>query len=143
MGKIVSLLLGFFGLAGPIANFFIMIGKKLTFKVGFLPIQFLIVGALFTAKLAFLVASIQIVITFYNAINSLLDYVYNLSIDSAFSVIFEIFNSMGVIQAFSDAFSIFSISFVSLLILYVTKYFIESLKLASDEFYKIGMLLQA
>lgn len=140
---LVPLLLGFFGVSGPIANFFFRIGKKVIFTTTFLPIQITFVGALFVSKIAFLIAIITLIFTVYNQFSSLLDYVNFLSTDSFLKIPFDVLNSMGVFQAFYDAFSIFSVTFLSVLVLFVSKYFIESIKLVSDEFYKIGMLINS
>jgi hypothetical protein len=139
---IIRILLGFFGLSGPIASFFIYIGKKIAVKSLILPIQFIIVGALFTAKVSMLIALISLIYIIYTSFNDLINYINALETNTALDIPLKILDSLGIISAVYDTVTVFTVPLVSLLVIYVTKYFIESLKLASDEFFKIGMLLQ-
>ncbi len=142
MTKLIGFLLSIFSLSGPVASFFLWIGKKIALKPLVLPIQYSIVGALFVFKISFLISVMTLLLTFYLRFNDLLDYFQSLFSFDVFEIPLSILRSIGLIDAFIDVFTLYSVSFVSLILLFVSKYFIQSLKLASDEFYKIGMLLQ-
>lgn len=142
MPALVSTLLGFFSSAGPIAGFFVWIGKKVTIKAIILPIQYAVVGALVTAKVAFLIASMTLVLWFYNQLNLIFQYIENLTnVNAQWEIIIQVLRAIGLIGAFMDVFSTLSFLIVSILLLMVSKLVLHSLKLASDEFFKIGMLL--
>jgi len=141
MIQLISMLLGFFTTRGPIAMFFVWIGKKIFTKSTAITAQITIVILLFTAKIAFLSLLVNFVLSIYNAISSIIGYIDNLSLDSNLSTSYKILESIGLIDAIIDVFDLFNISFTALLIYFVTRYLIDSLKMMSDEFYKIGVLL--
>lgn len=140
--KISGTLLGFFSSAGPIAGFFLWIGKKVSIKALVLPLQFSVMGALVVAKVAFLVASISLVLWIYNKFHELMDLVGTVStLDNAIGTAYNVLQSIGFIDALFDTFSSLSYIWLSVLILLVSKFVLHSLKLASDEMFKIGLLL--
>jgi len=142
LGKISSLLLGFFSGAGPIAAFFLWIGKKVSIKALVLPLQFAVMGALVVAKVAFLVASISLVLWIYNKFHELMDLIGTVSaLDNAIGTAYNVLQAIGFIDALFDTFSSLSYIWLSVLILLVSKFVLHSLKLASDEMFKIGLLL--
>jgi hypothetical protein len=144
MPALVSLLLGFFSSAGPIASFLLWIGKKFASKALILPIQFTIVGALVVAKVAFLIAILTLLATVYNMTNDLLEQLPTLlTQNDLLTLSYNLMQAIGLIDAVKDAFQVFNLLFVSLLLLFISKVVLNSLKDASDEFFKIGMLLQA
>lgn len=144
MPALVTTLLGFFSSTGPLATFLLWIGKKFASKALILPIQFTVVGALVVAKVAFLVALLTLLSTIYNMIKDFLNQLPSLMSQSEIMVYsYNFMRSIGLIDAFMDAFSLFTVLFVSLLLLFISKVALHALKDASDEFFKIGVLLQA
>jgi hypothetical protein len=142
MPALISTLLGFFSSTGPIASLFLWLGKKLSVKAIILPIQFTAMGALVTAKIAFLTTAISLVFWVYNRIHDLFDMIDGfVNSDGLLSVSFQVLRSIGFIDAFVDTFTSLSFVIVSALSLLVAKYALHSLKLASDELFKIGLLL--
>ena len=141
---LVGLLLGFFSSSGPIAAFFVWIGQKVVIKGIILPIQFAVMGALVTAKVAFLIALLTLVLWVYNAIHSFFENLPSLITSSPLlDVSYKLLQSIGFMDAFYNAFSSFTFVWVSLLLLIVSKIAVHSLKDASDEFFKIAILLGA
>jgi len=144
MPLLVSALLGFFSSAGPLATFFLWIGKKFASKALIMPIQFTVVGALVIAKVAFLVAILTLLATVFNMTNDLFEQLPTLlTQNEIMSLAYNLMRSIGLIDAVKDAFAVFNLTFVAILALFVSKVVVHSLKDASDEFFKIGMLLQA
>lgn len=142
MPVLVSSLLGFFSSAGPIASLFVWIGQKITIKALVLPIQFAVMGALVVAKVAFITAIIALILWVYNTLHDILDNLSSLmSSSQALEIGYKLLQSIGFIDAFYNAFSSFTFVWVSLLALLVSKIALHSLKDASDEFFKIGILL--
>ena len=142
-GGLVSTLLGFFSSTGPIAMFFLWIGKKFASKALIMPIQFMVIGALVVSRVAFLIAVLTLLATVYNALKDILNNLSSLfAVNELMSYIYLLMRSIGLIDAVVDAFSLFSLTFTALLILFISKVALNALKLASDEFFKIGLLLQ-
>lgn len=137
----MNFLLGFFTSVGPIASFFKWLGFRLTLSSIILPIQFSMLGALVVAKVAFFTAIITLIITIYNKINDVLLMITNLQSDSVLSLLFNFLNSIGFTSALMNAFDYFSLVFLSLFLLFISKMVVSSLQSISDEYYKIGMLL--
>lgn len=142
LDKFVGLLLGFFSSTGPIAVFFLWIGKKIAIKAFVLPLQFTVMGALVVAKISFLVASISLVLWIYNKFHELMDLIGNVAtLDNSIGTAYNVLQAIGFIDALFDTFSGLSYIWLSVLILLVSKFVLHSLKLASDEMFKIGLLL--
>ena len=142
-GTMVSRIVGFFSAVGPLASFFVWIGKKFAIKGVVLPIQLAVLGALVVAKVAFLIVILTLLATIYNLITSFLDSIPSLlSSDTILALALQVMQSIGLIDAISDAFSVFTILFTALLVLFISKVVLHSLKDDSDDFFKIGILLQ-
>jgi len=141
MPSLISLLLGFFSSAGPIASFFFRIGKSLTVTTLILPIQITLIGALVVAKVAFLIALITLLVIIFNRVIAFFDYIDGFLINSDFYLPIKILESIGLMDAFYDVMPFFIIILVSFFTLFLANLVIKSLTMASDEFYKVGMLL--
>lgn len=142
LDKVTGALLGLFSSAGPFAMFFLWLGKKVSVKALVLPLQFAVMGALITAKVSFLIASISLVLWIYNQFHSLMDLLTSVvSLDGAIGTAWSVLQSIGFVDALFDTFSSLSYIWLSILILLVSKFVLHSLKLASDEMFKIGLLL--
>jgi hypothetical protein len=140
---LVSSLLGWFGAGGVILSFFAWIGKKISVKAILLPFQFAVVGLLFVHRMALLTAFITMLVYIYNGIVSLLSFINTNIFTSAFALPVQILQSVGFFQALNDVFATFSFLLVTILVMYVTKAIIESVKLMSDEFFKISMMISS
>ena len=142
LNKLFGYLLAFFSSAGPLAAFFLWIGKKVSIKALVLPLQFAVMGALVTAKVSFLIASISLVLWIYNKFHELMDLISGIvAVDNVIGVAYNVLQAIGFIDALFDTFSSLSYIWLSVLILLVSKFVLHSLKLASDEMFKIGLLL--
>jgi len=140
---LIGIILGFFSSTGPIVAFFVWIGKSIAVKGVTLGIQFAVVGALVVAKLAFLTTLITLVVYLYNKMDFFFNYLVSISNNSAFVLPIKMLNSIGLIQALVDSLAMFQYVIITMLVLFVSKFVLSSLKIASDEFYKIGMLLNS
>ena len=143
LNKLVPLLLGFFSSSGPLALFFLWIGKKLSLKALILPIQFVVVGALFTAKVSFFISAFALVSYTYNTFHSLINFLNtSFVLNNGLGVAYKVLESIGFINALFDTFTSLSFVWFSVLSLIVAKFVLHSIKLISDELFKIGLLLQ-
>ena len=142
MPVLISSLLGFFSSVGAFAKFFLWIGKKVTLTSLILPIQITFIGTIIVFRVSLVTSFITLILFIYNQFTDLMSYI-NTSFSSDYLTIpYKILQSMGVIDALSDFYSVFTVVFVSLLIALLSKLAMVSLRELSDEFYKIGVLLQ-
>ncbi len=144
MLKILQIIGGFFVTSGPIATFFIHLGTKLASKAVIIPIQVATIVLLFAARIAFLLSVLELARLTYNYVNSFLRSLNSLlNSDSILSLGFSVLKSVGLVDAFVDAFNVFNILFPALLLSFVLKFAYHTSKLTSDEFFKLGMQVQA
>ena len=144
MFKALSVIAGWFLGDGAIAAFFAWIGVKFTSKSVIVGIQITSVSLLVASRLAFLWAVLEFakltingITAFFKSIPSFLDS------SEIMSISYDILRSIGFIDAFLDAFSIFNTLLIAMLTAWVLKFAFHTAKTTSDEFFKIGMLLQA
>lgn len=142
MPLLITRLLGFFSLTGPLATFFYMIGKKLALTSLIVPLQIALIGALIVARVSLVTAITTLIILVYNKMNDVITQFESFAFNAVLSVPFKILQSMGIIQAFQETFAFFSLVFASLLLAFLGKLAVSSLQSISDEYYKIGVLLQ-
>lgn len=142
MPQIITFLIGLFSSVGPIAKFFLWIGKKITLTTLILPIQIAFIGSIITFRLSLLAFFLTLIMFLYNKIIEILDFISVEMTKSIFTIPYQVLESLGVISALSDVFSYFSILFVTLILAFISKVALNSLAQLSDEFYKIGVLLQ-
>lgn len=144
MLKILQLIGGFFTAGGPFLSFFAWVGVKFSSKAVIVGIQFSTIVLLFAARIAFLISVLEFARLTYTTANS---FVNNLNTfftsDTLLSLGFRVLQSIGIIDAFKDAFDIFNILFPALLLAWVLKFAYHTSKMTSDEFFKLGMLVQA
>lgn len=140
MPALISTLLGFFSSAGPLASLFYRIGRSFTVSALVIPLQITIIGALVVAKTAFLIALITLLVVVFNRVSELFTYIDSFLTNSDFYLPIKILESIGLMQAFYDVMPFFIISLTSLFTLMLSNFVIKSLVMASDEFYKVGML---
>lgn len=141
MPVLISSLLGFFSGVGPLAKLFYRIGRSFTISALILPAQITIVGALVVAKVGFLIALITLLVIVFNKLVDLFNFFDTFLSSSSFYLPIKILESIGLLQAFYDVLPFLVIVLVSMFTLMLSNLVIRSLTLASDEFYKVGMLL--
>lgn len=142
MTKIFGYILGFFTTGGGLFQFFSWIGKKIAVTSLILPIQITLIGAIITFRITLTTALITLIIYAYNKTNDLLEYISLEITSSILTVPYQVLQSLGVISALSDFFAVFTFVFIALLSTIIAKIAVISFSQISDEFYKIGVLLQ-
>lgn len=142
MIQIINLLIALFSSVGPIAKFFLWIGKKVALTAVILPIQIAFIGSIIVFRLSLVVSFTTLIIFIYNKFTDLISFIGFQISSGYFTIPFNILESMGVISALSDVFAYFTIIFTTLFISILSKVAVNSLRELSDEFYKIGVLLQ-
>lgn len=146
MSKLIGILLNFFGVGGTLSSFFLWMAKKLTSKALIVPLQYVVTTALVVARVGFVTTMLTLLASIYNKINDVLNQIPSMTAQSSnqsLSIGYNLLQSIGLIDALNDAFALFSAFFIPLMILFVSKLVLSILKMASDEFFKIGMQLQA
>lgn len=143
MFKAIKIIAGWFGVDGAIATFFAWLGVKFTSKALIVGTQIGTIIILFATRAAFLIAvihfaklTLNFLTVFFNSIPSML------TADNILSTAYLFMQSIGLISAFTDAFSLFNTLFISLLTAWALKFAYHTSKMTSDEFFKLGMLLQ-
>jgi len=112
-------------------------------KVVFVPIQLAIAGFLIVAHIAMLGFFVYAIKFFYDKYNDLLQLVTDMSTSSdILALSLQFLQSLGVINAFNDVFSIFSPFIIAFLVFKAGKMVYHSFKVTSDEVFKIGVLIQ-
>jgi len=135
---------GWFMKGGAIASIFSSIGVKLASKAVIVPILIATVVLLFAARIAFLIAVVDFAFLTINFLHYFFDALPTLlSSDTFLSLGYDVMRSIGLIEALKDAFAIFDVLLVSLLTAWALKFAYHTSKLTSDEFFKIGMIVQA
>lgn len=144
MLKILQLIGGYFVSGGAISAFFAWVGVKFTSKAVIVGIQISTIVLLFAARIAFLISVLEFARLTYNYINSFLNNLNSFfNSDTLLSLGFKVLQSIGIVDAFMDAFAIFNVLFPALLLAWALRFAYHTSKMTSDEFFKIGMLLQA
>lgn len=139
LNKVTGILIG---LGAPLSQFFIWLGKKISIKAIVLPVQYAVMGALFTAKISFLISAVSLILWIYNRFHDLMSLINGINLNNEIlSTAWSVLQSIGLVDALYDTLSSFSFIWVSILILLISKFVLHALKLASDELFKIGLLL--
>ena len=139
----IVMIAGWFTGTGAISSFFAWLGFKFTSKAAIVSLQIATIVALFLARVAFLIAVLDASLTTFNFINSTLAQIPDLaSVDPMLSLAFNVMRSIGLVDAMKEAFAIFNLIFVALLVAFVAKFAFHVAKITSDEFFKLGVLLQ-
>jgi hypothetical protein len=126
-----------------ISPLLIYIGGKLASRIAFVPLQFLFLGLIFFVRITTIAIAVNLSLWIYNQIHILLDYVNeDFLSNNILEWFLQLLRSISFFQAFNDTFATFSFLFVSILVLLVSKFFLKSMKLLSDEIWKLGMLLK-
>ncbi|OCL96780.1 hypothetical protein [Arcobacter porcinus] len=142
MSKIIGIILSLFTTGGIIGKIFYWIGRKITLTALIVPIQIGLVGAIVVLRISILGAILTLVIFSYNIINDLLAYIDTQLSVGMLEVPYLVLQSLGIIGALSDVFSMFSFVIVTFFIVFLSKLAVLTLSQISDQFYKVGVLLQ-
>ncbi|KIM03168.1 MAG: hypothetical protein KU29_12570 [Sulfurovum sp. FS06-10] len=135
---------GWFMSGGAVASFFAWMGVKLTSKVVIVGIQITTITLLFASRIAFLIAVLEFARLTLNFFHNFLNNLPTLlSSDVYLSLGYEVMRSIGLIDALKDSFAVFNVLIVAMLVAFVAKFAFHTAKITSDEFFKVGMLLQA
>jgi len=143
MFKAIKIIAGWFGLDGAISALFAWIGVKFTTKTLVVGSQISTIIILFAARAAFLIAVLQFAKLTLNSLSLLFNSLpLMLTSDSILSTAYLVMQSIGLIDALMNSFSLFNTLFLSLLTAWVLKFAYHTSKMTSDELFKLGMLLQ-
>lgn len=119
------------------------LGKALLSKSLFVPLQLAVSLALILAHISMLAFFLYAIVFIYNKYNEFLQLIADLSEGTELlAIALNIMQSMGIINAFNDVFSLFSpfiigyLVYRSLLIVY------HSFQATSNELFKVGVLVQ-
>ena len=141
---IIATIGGWFTSNGAVKKIFDWIGDKFSSKTAILGQQWFTLAALVAARIAFLIAVLEFSRLTLGAFQRFLDNLPSLlSSDVYLSLGYEVMRSIGLIDALTDAFAIFNVLIVAMLVAFVAKFAFHTAKITSDEFFKVGMLLQA
>lgn len=144
MFKFLQIIAGWFTTGGAVSAFFAWMGVKFTSKSLILGVQITSVSLLFTSRAAFLWAVLEVAKLTINGISFFLNSLPTMmNSDQILSLAYNVLRAFGIVDAFIDAFSLFNTLFVAILAAWVLRFAFHTAKTSSDEFFKIGMLLQA
>lgn len=144
MFKILQIIAGWFGSGGAVSALFTWLGVKFTSKSLILGVQITTISFLFSARAGFLWSVLEVAKLTINGITFFLNSLPTmLTSDAILSLAYNVLRSFGIIDAFIDAFSLFNTLFVAILFAWILHFAFLTFKITSDEFFKIGMLLQA
>lgn len=143
MIALLRIIASFFVSGGGIARLLAFIGAKLVSKPLIISAQLTAIGILVVARVAFLVAVLdfaRLCVQYAKEFNDKLSTVFDS--DSAMALAFEVLRSVGVIDGFLDAFSIFKVLFPALLLSWALKFAFKTAEITSNELFKLGVLTQ-
>lgn len=132
----------FFSSTGPIAAFFVWIGKLITTKALVVPIHIGLMTVTTGARVIFLGAVVIFGVDVFNKINYFLDTLPSFFTSNEFLIVaYKILQSIGFNDALVNAFASFSLILTSLFVILFAKLTLYLAKATSDEFFKLGLLL--
>jgi hypothetical protein len=109
----------------------------------FIGIQITVAVALVSAHVAMLIFVVGLILFVYNKYNELTELIASFTAQSEiFGIALNILQSMGVFQAFSDVSALFMLIIIGYFTYLGGKIVFHSLKMTSDEIFKIGVLAQ-
>jgi len=140
---VITLFRGWFGAGGVFAGLTAWFTVKFTTKALAVSSQILTMTALFLSRVAFVTA---IYLLYTNISDILNDFKTQLpqlmTQNELMSLAYNFMRSVGLIDAFIDAFSLFNVLLFSLVSVFIARIAFESLKMTSDEFFKLKVLIQ-
>lgn len=137
----VKLIIWFFSGVGFLAEYIVRLGKAFFVSGAILSLQFAVVGALVLVRISYLTTIVTIILWIYNKTVELFELINSTYTDTFLYLPISILQSIGFIDALVLMFSSFSYIFVSLLVLYISKFVLNSVQSISDEYFKIAVLI--
>lgn len=140
---LITLIGGWFGRGGVLAVFFGHLGVKITAKGTAIAWQIAKITLLVAGRVAFGGAVLTISSLIYNYINFITEQIPTLMTQNEMMNLAYIFmRSVGLISALNDAFVIFNAFIVAIFVAFSARFIFNSLKLVSDESFKLSVLIQ-
>lgn len=137
----VNLIIWFFSGAGFLGNWIWRLGKAFFVSGAILTLQFTVIGALVLVRFSYLATVVTIVLWIYNRTLELFNLINSTYVNTFLELPISILQSIGFIDALVLMFSSFSYIFTSLLILFVSKFVLNSVQSIADEYFKIAVLI--
>ena len=137
----VKVILWFFSGVGFLAQYIARLGKAFFVSGAILSLQFTVIGALVLVRISYLTTIVTIVLWIYNRAVELFGLINSTYTDTFLYLPISILQSIGFIDALVLMFSSFSYILVSLLVLFISKYVLNSVQSISDEYFKIAVLI--
>lgn len=137
----VKLIIWFFSGVGFLGEYIVRLGKAFFVSGAILSLQFAVVGALVLVRISYLTTIVTIILWIYNKTVELFELINSTYTDTFLYLPISILQSIGFIDALVLMFSSFSYIFVSLLVLYISKFVLNSVQSISDEYFKIAVLI--
>lgn len=139
----IMVIVGWFGTGGAIASFFAWFATKMTTKAMAVAWQVVTIISLFASRVAFAVAVYSLSTTLINYFNDFLNQLPTLmSSSELLDIGFKLMQSIGLIDALLDAFSVFNVCIVAIGVAYLAKFAFKTLEITSNEYFKLSVLLQ-
>lgn len=135
--------LGWFGSGGAVAILFAHLGAKITAKSAAIAWQIVSIALLFFSRLTFGYAVFEVLRLSFNALNYFVTSIPTyLTSSSIGTLAYTLMRSIGLIDAFNDAFVIFNTLFIAIVMAYLTRFAFQTVKMTSDEYFKLSVLIQ-
>lgn len=141
--SVIQLFRGWFGSGGVLATYFGHLGVKISAKSVAVAWQIAKIMFLVAGRVAFGGAVLTISSLIYNYINFITEQIPTLMTQNELMNLAYIFmRSIGLIGALNDAFVIFNAFIVAIFVAFSARFIFNSLKLVSDESFKLSVLIQ-
>ena len=141
--SVIQLVRGWFGSGGVFAVFFGHIGVKLTAKSFAVAWQIAKILLLVASRVAFGGFVLTISSLIYNYINFITEQIPTLMTENEIMTLaYTFLRSIGLISALNDAFVVFNAFIVAIFVAFSARFIFNSLKLLSDESFKLSVLIQ-
>lgn len=143
IGAVIDFFIGWFGRKGILAGFFTQLGAKLTSKAYFIAKQIATGLALVALHLAMMNAVWEVYKFIANSLNIFKSKLPILMTQNdTMTLAYTFMRSIGLIDAFLDAFALFDVLLFSLITALIAKMAFHTLKVTADESFKLSILMQ-
>ncbi|MBU0923943.1 hypothetical protein KKG81_03580 [bacterium] len=137
----VGLVVWFFSGVGFLGSWIWRLGKAFFISGAVLTLQFTVIGALVLVRFSYLATVVTIILWIYNTSVELFNLINSTYSNTFLDLPISILQSIGFIDALVLMFSSFTYIFTSLLILFVSKFVLNSVQSIADEYFKIAVLI--
>ncbi|MBU3014758.1 hypothetical protein KO488_08315 [Poseidonibacter lekithochrous] len=138
----IQVILWFFSGIGFLGGYVLRLGKAFFVSGAILSLQFVVIGALVLVRIAYLTTLVTIVLWIYNQMVSVFELINSTYTDTFLYLPISIMDSIGLIDALIFVFSSFTYIIISLLVLFISKFILNSVQSIADEYFKISVLIQ-